>query len=482
MVKAADKEFVKEITPQGTDFSQWYVDCITKADLADYAPVKGCMVLKPYGYGLWERIQAGLDRRFKDTGHQNAYFPLFIPESYLQKETEHVEGFSPEVAWVTHGGGELLAERLAVRPTSETIICAMYARWIHSYRDLPLLLNQWGNVVRWEKTTRPFLRTTEFLWQEGHTAHATEEEAEAEARRMLEVYRDFIENEMAIPVVAGEKSPREKFAGAARTYSLEALMRDGRALQAGTSHNLGQHFAKVFGINFLDQEGQLQHVWQTSWGVSTRLIGALIMVHGDDRGLVFPPRIAPTQVVLVPILPPRDRSAVLTRARQLEGSLKELYRTTLDAREEYTPGWKFNDWEMRGVPLRVELGPRDLAKGEVVLVRRDTGEKATVSQERLAEAVGEALGSIQDGLWQRALAFREENTGVAATREELAVIMEGRRGLVAAGWCGRDECEEEVKEKTGATIRNLPFQQRAVTGCLNCGRPAAHFVYFARAY
>jgi prolyl-tRNA synthetase len=345
-----------------------------------------------------------------------------------------------------------------------------------------MLLNQWGNVVRWEKTTRPFLRTTEFLWQEGHTAHATEEEAEEEVRRMLEIYRDFLENELAIPVVAGEKSPREKFAGALRTYSLEALMRDGKVLQAGTSHNLGQHFAKVFEINYLDQAGQLQAVWQTSWGVSTRLIGALVMVHGDDRGLVFPPKIAPLQVVLVPILPPKERSAVLTRARQLEGTLKEFYRTALDAREEYTPGWKFNEWEMRGVPLRIEIGPRDLAKGEVVLVRRDTGEKVNVSQERLVEAVGEALGSIQDDLWRRASSFREENTRTAASRAELNGIMEGPRGLVGAGWCGDDRCEEEVKEKTGATIRNLPFHQQPVGACLNCGQPARFFVYFARAY
>ncbi|RQD69609.1 MAG: proline--tRNA ligase, partial [Tindallia sp. MSAO_Bac2] len=366
-----EKDFVKEITSREEDYSQWYVDVILKTEMVDYAPVKGCMVIRPYGYTLWENMQSRLDKRIKDTGHKNAYFPLFIPESLLQKEADHVEGFAPEVAWVTQGGSEKLTERLVVRPTSETIICSMYAKWIQSYRDLPVLINQWCNVVRWEKTTRPFLRTSEFLWQEGHTAHRTEEEAQEETLKMLEVYRDFVENDLAIPVIRGRKTEREKFAGALKTYTIEALMGDGRALQAGTSHNLGQHFAKVFDITFLDQDDQLKYVWQSSWGVSTRLIGAIIMVHGDDRGLRLPPVVAPVQVIVVPIMPKKTREQVLPKAREIMDRYRDKIRMEMDERD-YSPGWKFNEWEMKGVPLRMEIGPKDLEKGHVVLVRRDT--------------------------------------------------------------------------------------------------------------
>jgi prolyl-tRNA synthetase len=476
-------EFVKEITPQGEDFSQWYTDVIKKADMVDYAPVKGCMVIKPYGYRIWELIQAAFGKRFKETGHQNAYFPIFIPESFFCKEAEHVEGFAPEVAWVTHGGGEGLPERLAVRPTSETMVCAMYAKWIQSWRDLPVLINQWCNVVRWEKATRPFLRTTEFLWQEGHTAHATAEEAEEETRRMLDVYAECVEGTLAIPVLRGQKTEREKFAGAVRTYCIEALMRDGRALQAGTSHNLGQHFAKVFNITYLDKNDQLQYVWQTSWGVSTRLIGALIMVHGDDRGLVLPPKVAPLQVVIVPIGPAGKREAVLARARQLHQELQAICRVHLDDREEYTPGWKFNDWEMRGVPLRLEIGPRDMEKNQVLLVRRDSGEKCAVAQDDLAKTVQDFLAEIQLLLFERARRFREDNTHQVADKEEFDRVMENERGFILAAHCGEDSCELHIKEQTGATIRCLPFTAEPVSGrCVYCDRPAQQWAYFARAY
>lgn len=478
-----DKEtFVKDITPQSEDFSQWYIDTILKADLVDYAPVKGLMVMKPYGYAIWERMQAGLDRRIKATGHQNVYFPLLIPESLLNKEAEHIEGFAPEVAWVTHGGGELLSERLAIRPTSEAIVGTMLSKWIHSYRDLPVLINQWANVVRWEKATRPFLRTTEFLWQEGHTAHQTAEEAQEETLRMLGVYRDFIENDLAIPVVAGRKSEYEKFAGAEATYSLEALMKDGKALQAATSHNLGQHFAKVYDIQYLDKDGQLKYVFQTSWGSSTRMIGGLIMVHGDDRGLVLPPKLAPIQVVLVPIAPQKDRESVLTRIRQLVNQLQDTFRVHLDDRDEHTPGWKFNEWEMRGVPLRLELGPRDVKSGQVVLVRRDTGEKIVVEQDRLIPAIGELLGNIQDFLFEQAKQRLNDSGPIVKTVAELATRLEEKRAMYGAHWCGAAQCEKVVKEKTGATSRNMPFDQREAGLCLVCQNRAAHFVYFARAY
>ena len=480
---AQNKEFVKEITPKAEDYSQWYIDVILKTKMMDYAPMKGFMAIRPSGYALWEKIQEQLDRRFKDTGHQNAYFPIFIPRSLLQKEADHVEGFAPELAWVTKGGNEILNEPLAVRPTSEAIICDFYSRWVQSWRDLPILINQWCNVVRWERSTRPFLRTSEFLWQEGHTCHRTEDEAEEETLKMLEVYREFLETEMAIPAIAGRKTEREKFAGALRTYCVEALMTDGRALQAGTSHNLGQHFARVFDITFLDQDDQLKHVWQTSWGVSTRLIGALIMVHGDDRGLVLPPRMAPIQVVIVPILSKKERERVLESVRGLEGQLKETVRIKLDEREEYSPGWKFNDWEMRGIPIRIEVGPRDLDRGQVVLVRRDTGEKEFVPREELSTRLPQLLEQIQDDMLQRALEFREANTRRGSDYEEFKKIMESERGLFLTSWCGDASCEEKIKNDTKATIRCLPFDKKPEDEkCFACGSNAAEAAYFARAY
>ncbi len=478
-----DKEFVKAITPKDEDYSQWYIDVILKTKLMDYAPVKGFMAIRPEGYALWEKVQELLDKRFKDTGHQNAYFPLFIPQSLLQKEAEHVEGFAPEVAWVTKGGGEILTEPLVVRPTSEAIICDFYSRWVQSWRDLPVLINQWCNVVRWERSTRPFLRTSEFLWQEGHTCHRTEEEAEEETLKMLEVYREFLETEMAIPVVYGSKTEREKFAGALRTYSVEALMTDGRALQAGTSHNLGQHFARVFDIKFLDQDDQLKYVWQTSWGVSTRMLGALIMVHGDDRGLVLPPRMAPTQVVIVPILTKKDRDRVLDSVSELEKELREVLRIKLDNREEYSPGWKYNEWEMKGIPVRVEVGPRDIDKGHVVVVRRDNGEKEFVKREKLADRLQQLMVEIQDDMLKRALEFREANTRSGSDYKEFKKIMEEKRGLFLAPWCGESACEEKVKDDTKATIRCIPFdKQPEHEKCMICDKKATEAVYFARAY
>lgn len=481
--QAQQKEYVKEITPKAVDYSQWYLDVILKTKMMDYAPVKGFMAIRPSGYAIWEKIQELMDRRFKETGHQNAYFPLFIPQSLLQKEAEHVEGFAPEVAWVTRGGSEPLTEPLLVRPTSEAIICDFYSRWVQSWRDLPILINQWCNVVRWEKSTRPFLRTSEFLWQEGHTCHRTEEEAEEETLKMLEVYREFLETEMAIPAVAGRKTEREKFAGALRTYCVEALMSDGRALQAGTSHNLGQHFAKVFDITFLDQDDQLKYVWQTSWGVSTRLIGALIMVHGDDRGLVIPPRLAPIQVVIVPILSKKDKERVLEAVRTLAAELGQDLRIKLDEREEYSPGWKYNDWEMRGVPLRIEVGPRDLDKNQVVVVRRDNGEKEFVARDNLKEYLARLLEQIQGDMLERALRFREENTRSCNDYEEFKKIIERDRGFIVSSWCGNDACEERIKNETKATIRCLPFNmQPQDEKCFACNEKAAETAYFARAY
>ena len=485
-----EKNFVREITSRDEDASQWYVDVIRKAELADYAPVRGCMVIRPYGYAIWEAMKSGLDRRIKETGHENAYFPLFIPESLLKKEADHVEGFAPEVAWVTHGGTEELTEPLVVRPTSEAIICSMYSKWIQSYRDLPVLINQWANVVRWEKVTRPFLRTTEFLWQEGHTAHRTNEEAQEEVMKMLEVYRDFVENDMAIPVIPGRKSDREKFAGAHSTYSIEALMQDGKALQAGTSHNLAQHFAKVFDITYLDEDSQLKHVHQTSWGVSTRLVGALIMVHGDNRGLKIPPKIAPIQVVIVPIAPKKTREMVLDKACQLKAMLQQAgIRVHLDAREEYSPGYKYNDWEMRGVPLRLEIGPRDIEKTQVVLVRRDSGEKLFVANSQLQDTLAELLPQIQQDMLEAARKFLEENSFSAATLEEMEKIITEKRGLIYSWWCGSEECELEAKERMAATIRNIPLDQEGAkqkapkaAKCVRCGQDAHEVAIFARAY
>lgn len=479
-----DIEFVKEIASKEKNFSQWYVDVVRKAELADYTTIKGCMVIRPYGYGLWENMQAGLDRRIKETGHKNAYFPLFIPESLLKKEAEHVEGFAPEVAWVTHGGSQKLEERLAVRPTSEAIICSLYSKWIKSWRDLPILINQWANIVRWEKVTRLFLRTTEFLWQEGHTAHKTEQEAEEETLKILnQVYRDYIEKDLAIPVIVGRKTEKEKFAGALHTYTLEALMADGKVLQVGTSHNLGQNFAKAFNIKFLDEDQKEKYVWQTSWGTTTRLVGALVMVHGDERGLKLPPKVAPVQVIIVPIMFDKTKKEVLEKAESIRTVLKKDFRVETDSRDGYTPGWKFNEWEMRGVPLRLEIGPKDMAQGQVMLVRRDTGEKMAVKEENLVETVKELLDNIQENLFTRAKKFLEENIRETSDYNEFKKIIEKQRGLIKTYWCGSKDCEDKIKEETKASIRCIPFEQEGASGkCIYCGKESSTLVYFARAY
>ena len=474
-----------KVTPRGEDYSRWYTDVIQMADLADYAPVKGCMVIKPYGYALWENVRSGLDRRFKATGHVNAYFPLFIPLSFIQKEAEHVEGFSPELAIVTIGGGKELEEPLAVRPTSETIIGHMYAKWIQSYRDLPVLINQWANVVRWEMRTRLFLRTTEFLWQEGHTAHATAEEAEEETARMLNTYADFAIEDAAIPVITGRKSESEKFAGAVRSYSIEAMMGDCRALQSGTSHFLGQNFAKAFDIRFLDKNNEQQLVWTTSWGLSTRVIGAVVMVHGDDHGLAVPPKLAPIQVVIVPIWrSDSDRSDVLEAVSQIKARLGENVRIKIDDRDEYSPGWKFNEWEMRGVPLRIEIGPRDVRQEQVTLARRDVPGRAGKSpapMDGLLETVQEMLATIQAELYSRALDFREAHTydpkDYASFKEAVS------KGFALSWWCENAGCEAQIKEDTKATVRCIPLEQEPGKGkCIHCGREAHERAVFARAY
>ena len=472
-----------KVTPRSEDYSRWYTEVVQMADLADYAPVRGCMVIKPYGYALWENIKEGLDRRFKATGHVNAYFPLFIPMSFLEKEAEHVEGFSPELAIVTIGGGKKLEEPLVVRPTSETIIGHMYAKWIQSYRDLPLLINQWANVVRWEMRTRLFLRTMEFLWQEGHTAHATAEEAMEETLLILDLYADFAENDAAIPVIKGRKSESEKFAGAVTSYTIEAMMGNRWALQAGTSHFLGQNFARAFDIKYLDQNNELQYCWTTSWGVSTRMVGAIIMVHGDDQGLILPPRLAPIQVVIVPIWKSaEERERVLAAAEEVRARLGGL-RCELDAREEYTPGWKFHHWEMKGVPLRVEIGPRDVAEGQVVLARRDTGQKLAVPQQGLAERVSELLDEIQRNLFRRAKKFLDDNSYHLDDYEEFKRIIGEDGGFIYTHWCGSADCEARIKEETKATIRCLPLDQPGTKGrCIYCGKEADQIALFARAY
>ncbi len=478
----------EKITPRSQDFSAWYNEVVQRAELADYAPVRGCMVIRPYGYALWENLQRELDRRFKATGHKNAYFPLFIPLSFIQKEAEHVEGFSPELAIVTHGGGEQLAEPLVVRPTSETIIGHMFKQWIKSYRDLPILINQWANVVRWELRPRLFLRTLEFLWQEGHTAHATEEEAQEETLRMLDIYVDVAQNEAAIPVIAGRKSESEKFAGALRSYTIEAMMGDKRALQAGTSHNLGQNFAKAFEIQYLDKNNQLQYVWTTSWGMSTRMIGAIIMTHGDDQGLILPPRLAPIQAIIVPIWKAGDadeKAKVLEGVERVKRALGERVRCEVDAREEYSAGWRFNEWELRGVPVRIEIGPKDIQKNQVVLARRDTREKFFVSQDQLAERVPALLHEIQKHLFERARKFRDANTVELDNYEKFKEFMEGEgsRGFVRAYWCGARECEAKIKEETKATTRCIPFEQPHKKGqCIRCQREAQEQAIFAKAY
>jgi prolyl-tRNA synthetase len=466
------------------NYSEWYNQVIQRAEMADYAPVRGCMVVRPYGWALWENIQQALDKRFKATGHQNAAFPLFIPMSFLEKEKEHVEGFAPELAVVTIGGGEKLEEPLVVRPTSETVIGYMYSKWIKSYRDLPVLINQWGNVVRWELRTRLFLRTLEFYWQEGHTAHATETEAEEETRRMLDVYTDFAVNEGAVPVIPGMKSVTEKFAGAARSYTIEAMMGDTKALQSGTSHNLGQNFAKAFEIQFLDQNNEQQFCWTTSWGLSTRFIGAIIMTHGDDQGLVLPPRLAPIQVVIVPIYKnDEERSKVMPVVENVKNMLSDL-RIKVDDRTEVTPGFKFNDWEMRGVPLRLEIGPKDVEKGSVALARRDIpgrDGKRFVSQEGLAGVVGGLLVEIQAAMLEKARNFRDANIHEPKDYEDLKTIVQN--GWAYAHWCGKVECEAKVKEDTKATTRCISLDQNVNKGkCIVCGEDAEQKVYFAKSY
>jgi prolyl-tRNA synthetase len=482
----AKEPALKEITPKSQDYSQWYLDVVLKAELADYGPVKGCMIIRPYGYAIWEAIQAELDRRIKATGAVNAYFPLLIPKSFLEKEKEHVEGFSPECAWVTIGGGAELEEPLAIRPTSEAMICSMYAKWVKSWRDLPVMLNQWCNVVRWEKVTRPFLRTTEFLWQEGHTLHATAEEAQEETLRMLEVYRSFCEEMLAMPVVHGPKSESEKFAGAKMTYAIEALMGDGKALQAGTSHNLGQHFAQAYGIEFLDQAMQRAVPWSTSWGATTRLIGGMVMTHGDDSGLIIPPKVAPIQVVIVPIPPKKGdwSEVILPKARAVLATLREAgIRAHLDDRDTQQPGYKYADWEMRGVPVRLELGPKDVEKGQCVLVRRDSRGKSFVPLERLVPEAEALLGTLQADLLARARQFLKDNTSSVATYDEFKAVMAERRGFLVAGWCRDAACEAAIKEETKATIRVQPLHAEERAGvCVRCGKPSPREVYFAQAY
>ena len=476
----------KKLTSQETDFSAWYNEVVVRAELADYAPVRGCMVVRPYGTALWENCQKGLDRRFKETGHENALFPLLIPMSFLQKEAQHVEGFSPELAVVTYGGGKELDEPLVVRPTSETVIGHMYAKWIRSYRDLPVLINQWGNVVRWEMRTRLFLRTAEFYWQEGHTAHATYEEAQEETLRMLYVYADFSANDAAIPVIPGRKSETEKFAGADASYSIEAMMGNRWALQAGTSHNLGQNFAKAFDIQYLDQNNELQYCWTTSWGVSTRMVGAIIMAHGDDQGLRLPPKLAPLQAIIVPIWRKEEQqAAVLEAAERVEAELAKRFRIKIDAREGMTPGWKFNEWELRGVPLRIEIGPRDVEKESVVFARRDVPGregKSFVPMAGLADAVGEMLDTIQANMLAAATAFRDANIHEAKDYEALKEIVRG--GWAKAYWCGDGACEAKIKEDTKATSRNIPLDQEGAGPgvCVVCGNRAEEWAYWARAY
>lgn len=474
------KEFVKDVTNMEDDFAQWYTDVVTKAELIDYSSVRGSMILRPYGYAIWENIQKELDKQIKATGHENVYMPLFIPESLLQKEKDHIEGFAPEVAWVTHGGEEKLTERLCVRPTSEVLFAEHFKNIIHSHRDLPKLYNQWSNVVRWEKTTRPFLRTLEFLWQEGHTCHETDEEAHEETVRMLNVYADLCEEFLAIPVVKGQKTEKEKFAGAKYTYTIESLMHDGKALQSGTSHHLGDGFAKAFGIEFTNREGKLQTVQQTSWGFTTRIIGAMIMVHGDDRGLVVPPKIAPTQLMVVPIA--QHKEGVLDFAYDLKDKLSQTIRTGIDASDK-KPGWKFNEYEMKGIPLRLEVGPRDIEQNQVILVRRDTGEKETISLQDLELHIQNTLVDIQSNLFKKAKAHREHQTTTVTTFDAFKNELTDKGGFIKAMWCGDEACENFIKDETGATSRCIPFEQEKLSEkCVCCDQKAKQLVYWAKAY
>ena len=477
---ADQKKMVEEITSMEEDFAKWYTDVVKKAELTDYSGVKGCMVLRPYGYAIWENVQADLDKRFKALGHENVMMPLFIPESLLQKEKDHVEGFAPEVAWVTHGGSEKLAERLCVRPTSETLFCDHYARVIHSYRDLPKLYNQWCSVVRWEKTTRPFLRTTEFLWQEGHTMHETAEDAIFETEQMLNVYADFCEQSLAIPVIKGQKTDKEKFAGAIATYTIEALMHDGKALQSGTSHYFGDGFSKAFDITFTGRDNTLQYPHQTSWGLSTRIIGAIIMTHGDNNGLVLPPYIAPTQLIIIPVA--QHKPGVLEKAAEIEKKLKASFRVKTDSSDQ-SPGWKFAEYEMKGVPLRLEIGPRDIENNQCVIVRRDNREKIIVSLDELESKVTEILKAVHDGLYEKALTRREDMTYSANTFEELTKLAQNKPGFIKAAWCGELSCEEKLKEDAGVSSRCMPFNEPLITDtCVCCGKPAKSTVVWGKAY
>ena len=475
-----EKKLVEEITSMDEDFARWYTDIVKKADLIEYTSIKGCCVFRPYAYALWENIQHVLDSKFKELGHENVYMPMFIPESLLENEKDHVEGFAPEVAWVTHGGNEKLQERMCVRPTSETLFCEHYSNIIQSHRDLPKLYNQWCSVVRWEKTTRPFLRSMEFLWQEGHTAHATAEEAQEETIRMLNVYADFCEQYLAIPVVKGRKTDKEKFAGAVATYTIESLMHDGKALQSGTSHNFGDGFAKAFGIQYSDKDNKLQHVFQTSWGVTTRLIGALIMVHGDNSGLVLPPRIAPKQVMIVPIA--MHKEGVKEKATELRDLLKKTLRADIDLSDK-TPGWKFAEYEMKGIPVRLEIGPKDIESNSCVLVRRDTGEKISASLDGIEETIAKLLEDIQNNLYNKALEHRNEHTYTATDYDSFKEIVETKPGFVKSMWCGDEACENKIKEDTGATARCMPFDQEELhENCVCCGKKAKKMVYWGRAY
>ncbi|MBQ9513706.1 MAG: proline--tRNA ligase [Clostridia bacterium] len=474
-----NKQFVKEIADINENFAQWYTDVVIKTGLVDYGPVKGTMVIRPYGYAIWENIQKDMDRRFKETGAKNAYFPLLIPMSYFTKEAEHVEGFAPEIAVVTHAGGEKLEEPLAIRPTSETIIGTMYSKWIHSYRDLPVIMNQWCNVMRWEKTTRPFLRTSEFLWQEGHTVHASEEEAMEETMKMLEVYRSFAEETLAIPVFTGRKTEKEKFAGAVATFGMEAMMLDGKSLQAGTSHYLGQNFSKAFDIKYLDKDSALKYGYTTSWGTSTRMIGAVIMAHGDQRGLVLPPKIAPIQVIIIPVA--AHKGGVLEKAKELEDELLKLgVRAETDTRD-MSPGWKFNEWEMKGVPVRIEIGPRDIENNQAVIMRRDTLVKDTVSLDNFGKTIFELLPVIQKEMLEKSRKLRDARVVEAKSLDEILKGVEGKN-FVKAGWCGCRECEDKVKEIASATARVMCDEEGVPDKCAICGKEAKHKVIFARAY
>ncbi|ACA54689.1 proline--tRNA ligase [Clostridium botulinum] len=477
---AKDKKFVEDITPMDEDFAQWYTDIVKKAELADYSSIKGCMIIRPNGYAIWENIQKYVDTKLKEYGHENVSMPIFIPENLLQKEKDHVEGFAPEVAWVTHGGDDELAERLCVRPTSETLFCEHYAKIVQSYKDLPKLYNQWCSVVRWEKTTRPFLRTTEFLWQEGHTIHETKEEAESHSLKILNMYSRLCEDMLAMPVVMGKKTEKEKFAGADDTYTIESLMHDGKALQAGTSHYLGQNFSKAFAIQFSDRNGKLEYPHYTTWAVTTRLIGAIIMVHGDDSGLKLPPRIAPTQAVIIPVA--QHKEGVLEKAKELKEKLAKVVRVKLDDSDKM-PGWKYSEYEMKGIPLRIEIGPKDIEKNQAVLVRRDNREKTIVSLDEIEIKVQEMLDTIHNSMLEEARKARDEKTYVATTMEEFEDIIENKPGFIKAMWCGDRACEDKIREVTGATSRCMPFEQEVVSDtCVCCGKKAKNLIYWGRAY